>query len=289
MAKLLVTGGAGFIGSHCCIVLIEAGFEIVVLVSFVNSSMIPLQRISKILNINVDEKLKIIKGDIRDESLLREIFLTEQKTKNPIIGVIHFAGLKAVGESVINPLRYWDVNVNGSRILFKVMDEFNCRTIVFSSSATIYGIPDSIPINEDAGIKPINPYGNTKATVELILNDLYLSNKHEWRIANLRYFNPVGAHPSGLIGEDPKGIPNNIFPLICQVASGKRKKINIFGNNWPTKDGTGIRDFIHVIDLAEGHYVALKHLLKNDPQLISFNLGTGNGENEFNFYIFKNQ
>ena len=282
MTKLLITGGSGFIGSHCCIVLLEAGFEIIVLDSFLNSSILSLQRISKIINPNLYKNLNIVKGDIRDISLLRKIFLEEANKNDPILGVIHFAGLKAVGESVVNPLRYWDVNVNGSRILFKVMEEFGCRTIVFSSSATIYGFPDSIPINENADIKPINPYGNTKAAIEQILRDLYLSNREKWRIANLRYFNPVGAHPSGLIGEDPQGVPNNIFPLICQVASGKRKKINVYGNDWPTKDGTGIRDYIHVMDLAEGHFFALKYLIKNNPQLISLNLGTGKGESVLN-------
>ena len=287
MTKLLVSGGCGFIGSHCCLVLLNAGFEIVVLDSFVNSSKSSLLRISKIININLYDNLKLIEGDIRDISILRKIFLEEQNTNHPISGVIHFAGLKAVGESVVNPLKYWDVNVNGSRTLLKVMDEYNCRTIVFSSSATIYGFPNSIPIKEDEKIKPINPYGNTKATIELILKDLYDSNKDKWRIANLRYFNPIGAHPSGLIGEDPKGIPNNIFPLICQVASGKRKKIDIYGNDWPTKDGTGIRDYIHVMDLAEGHVFALKYLLNNNPQLISLNLGTGTGESVLNLiYTF---
>ena len=282
MAKLLVTGGAGFIGSHCCIVLLEAGYEIIVLDSFVNSSIIALQRISGIININLEARLKIIKGDIRDIDLLRRIFSEEQSKSEPILGVIHFAGLKAVGESVTNPLEYWDVNVNGSRVLLKVMEEYKCHTIVFSSSATIYGLPDSVPINEKSAVKPINPYRRTKSTVELILNDLYLSDKNKWKIANLRYFNPVGAHASGLIGEDPQDIPNNIFPLICQVASGKREKIRIFGDDWPTEDGTGIRDYIHVMDLAEGHSFALKYLLESDPQIVAINLGTGHGASVFN-------
>ena len=282
MAKLLVTGGAGFIGSHCCIVLIEAGYEIIVLDSFVNSSIIALERISRIININLEPRLKIIKGDIRDITLLRKIFYEEQRQGDPILGVIHFAGLKAVGKSVTNPLEYWDVNVNGSRVLLKVMDEYKCHTIVFSSSATIYGLTDSVPINEESAVKPINPYGRTKSTVELILNDLYLSDKDKWKIVNLRYFNPVGAHPSGLIGEDPQDIPNNIFPLICQVASGKREKIRIFGDDWPTKDGTGIRDYIHVMDLAEGHSLALNYLAESNPQIVAINLGTGHGASVFN-------
>tara|TARA_S200000501_G_scaffold378932_1_gene445116 strand:- start:5904 stop:6950 length:1047 start_codon:yes stop_codon:yes gene_type:complete len=282
MAKLLVTGGAGFIGSHCCLVLLKAGYEIIVLDSFVNSSIISLHRISRILNINLEARLKIIKGDIRDITLLRKIFLEEKSKSEPISGVIHFAGLKAVGESVINPLEYWDVNVNGSRVLFKVMDEFTCRTIVFSSSATIYGLPDSVPINEKSALNPINPYGRTKSTVESILNDLYFSNKDKWKIANLRYFNPVGAHSSGFIGEDPKDIPNNIFPIICQVASGKREKIRIFGDDWPTEDGTGIRDYIHVMDLVEGHFLALRYLAKSNPQIVAINLGTGHGASVLN-------
>ena len=279
MAKILVTGGAGFIGSHSCLVLLEEGYEIIVLDSYINSCPLSLQRVSKLVTNKkfIKDKLKLIEGDIRDKDLLINIFNNEFEKASPIDGVIHFAGLKSVGESVKNPIKYWDVNVHGTINLLKVMKDFNCKTIVFSSSATIYGFPNSIPIDEKSEIKPLNPYGFTKTTVEKILNDLYLSEKDQWKIINLRYFNPVGAHPSGIIGEAPIGIPGNIFPLICQVAAKKRDKIKIFGKDWPTYDGTGVRDYIHVMDLAEGHLTALKFLLENTPTLISVNLGTGKG------------
>ena len=280
MPKILVTGGAGFIGSHSCLVLLNEGYEIIVLDSYINSSPISLQRVSKLVTNKKSQKhkIKLIEGDIRDKDLLINIFNNEFEKDSPIDGVIHFAGLKSVGESVKNPITYWDVNVNGTINLLKVMKDFDCKTIVFSSSATIYGFPDSIPIDEKSEIKPLNPYGFTKTTVEKILYDLYLSEKNQWKIINLRYFNPVGAHPSGNIGEAPIGIPNNIFPFICQVASGKRDKIYIFGNDWPTYDGTGVRDYIHVMDLADGHLTALKFLLESSSSnLISVNLGTGGG------------
>jgi len=278
MGVLLITGGAGFIGSHCCHVLLEAGYELIILDSLINSSIESIKRVS-LLNGNelqLNDQIKIIQGDIRDTDLLKKIFKDAQDNKK-IEGVIHLAGLKAVGESVQNPLMYWDVNVNGSRNLFQIMNEYNCFTLVFSSSATIYGYPKKIPISEIENISPINPYGNTKAAVEKILYDLYLSDKNSWKIINLRYFNPIGAHPSGLIGESPLGMPNNIFPLICKVGLKQLNKINIFGIDWPTKDGTCIRDYIHVMDLAEGHCSAIKYLLESKPQCLSINLGTGNG------------
>ena len=278
MGVLLITGGAGFIGSHCCHVLLEAGYELIILDSLINSSIESIKRVS-LLNGNelqFNDQIKIIQGDIRDNDLLKKTFKDAQDNKK-IEGVIHLAGLKAVGESVQNPLMYWDINVNGSRNLFQTMNEFNCFTLVFSSSATIYGYPKKIPISEKENISPINPYGNTKAAVEKILYDLYKSNKNLWRIINLRYFNPIGAHPSGLIGESPVGIPNNIFPIICKVASKELQEISIYGKDWPTKDGTCIRDYIHVMDLAEGHFSAIKYLIDGRPQYLSINLGTGNG------------
>ncbi|MBM5797312.1 MAG: UDP-glucose 4-epimerase GalE, partial [Cyanobacteria bacterium K_Offshore_0m_m2_072] len=193
-----------------------------------------------------------------------------------IDGVIHFAGLKAVGESVQQPLRYWDVNANGSRCLIEAMQRHSCRTIVFSSSATLYGFPETVPISETAPVQPINPYGHTKAAVEQMLADVNACEPG-WRIARLRYFNPVGAHPSGRIGEDPGGIPNNLFPFISQVAVGRRPQLQVFGGDWPTPDGTGVRDYIHVMDLAEGHRAALDRLLNHEPELLTLNLGSGLG------------
>ena len=278
--KVLVTGGAGFIGSHTCLVLIEKGYDVIVIDSLVNSHKDSIERVIELLkpikntnNVNI----QFVKLDIRDEKALSKLFLYHQTLNKPIQAVIHFAGLKSVKESILNPLRYWDVNVNGTINLLKVMESYKCRTIVFSSSATIYG-PNSInPIKEDSVINPINPYGQTKAVAENILSDIYNSKPKLWRIANLRYFNPIGAHPSGVIGENPLGIPNNIFPYLCQVAIGKREKLKIFGNNWPTQDGTGVRDYIHVMDLADGHTNALEHLFSKDAQIINLNLGTGKG------------
>ena len=276
--KILVTGGAGFIGSHTCLLLLEKGYEIIVLDSFVNSDKKSIARVIELNRKKFQNAgfIKLICGDIRDEKVLDKIF-AESELDKPIEAVIHFAGLKAVKESVMNPLIYWDVNVNGSIKLFSVMKKFNCRTIVFSSSATIYGISDDKPISETATINPTNPYGNTKASIELLLNNIFKSDSKSWRIANLRYFNPIGAHQSGLIGESPVGIPNNLFPYITQVASSKIARLNIFGNNWPTIDGTGVRDYIHVMDLAEGHIAALDFLLGSKAQIINLNLGTGKG------------
>ena len=276
--RILVTGGAGFIGSHTCLLLLEKGYEIIVLDSFVNSDKKSIERVIE-LNRKKSQNtgfIHLIYGDIRNEKVLDKIF-SESELDKPIKAVIHFAGLKAVKESVNNPLNYWDVNVNGSIKLFTVMNKYDCRTIVFSSSATIYGISDDKPILETAKINPITPYGNTKATIELLLNNIFKSDSQSWRIANLRYFNPIGAHQSGLIGEAPVGIPNNLFPYITQVAISKIDRLKIFGNNWPTIDGTGVRDYIHVMDLAEGHIAALEFLLGSKAQIINLNLGTGKG------------
>jgi len=280
MARLLVTGGAGFIGSHACVVLLEAGHELVVLDNFDNSSPKALDRVAEITGLTSDaerQRLRLHEGDIRDRACLERLFASAEARSEAIEAVIHFAGLKAVGESVREPLRYWDVNVCGSRCLLEAMDTHGCRTLVFSSSATLYGYPEVVPIVETAPIQPINPYGHSKATVERMLTDLCLSAPEAWRIASLRYFNPVGAHPSGRIGEDPLGRPNNLFPFLTQVAVGRRERLQIFGGDWPTPDGTGVRDYIHVMDLAEGHRAALDCLLAEPPQMLTLNLGSGRG------------
>ncbi len=276
MAQLLITGGAGFIGSHTCLVLLEAGHDLVVLDSYRNSSAEALRRVAALAGqASSNARLTVIEGDIRSSSDLKRAF-SSGVNGQPIEAVVHFAGLKAVGESVREPLLYWDVNVNGSRCLLACMQSRGCRTMVFSSSATLYGLPEEIPIPETAPIRPINPYGKTKAAVEQLLADLAASEQ-EWRIANLRYFNPVGAHPSGCLGEDPQGVPNNLFPFITQVAVGRRQYLQIYGDDWPTKDGSGVRDYIHVMDLAEGHQAALAYLLNQQQALITLNLGSGQG------------
>ena len=283
MSKLLITGGAGFIGSHTCILLLKAGHDLVVLDSFVNSSAQALKAVCQISGIENNEELKriqIFEGDVRDTKLIENIFFTSKKEDKSIDAVLHFAGLKSVRISTEEPLLYWDVNLNGSCNLLSIMETYSCRTIVFSSSATVYGRNADIPIKESAEINPINPYGQTKAAVEKMLNDLFNMNKN-WRIACLRYFNPVGAHQSGLIGEDPLDTPNNLFPIINQVAINKLPYLKVYGNDWPTDDGSGIRDYIHVMDLAEGHIMALDYLLKNSPQIITLNLGSGKGYSVF--------
>ncbi len=270
MANLLITGGAGFIGSHTCLVLLEADHQLVVLDNFANSSRESLRRVQGLVGSDAAQRLAVMEGDIRSGTDLERAFA------GGIDAVIHFAGLKAVGESVANPLAYWDVNVTGSRQLLAAMQAHGCRTIVFSSSATLYGIPEQVPIPETAAVQPINPYGHTKAAVEQMLADLAASEPG-WRIARLRYFNPVGAHPSGRLGEDPNGIPNNLFPFVSQVAVGRRERLQVFGGDWPTPDGSGVRDYIHVMDLAEGHRAALDVLLAEEPQLLTVNLGSGQG------------
>ncbi len=273
MAQLLITGGAGFIGSHACLVLLEAGHRLVVLDNFSNSSESVPARVAELSGISKGQRLRIIHGDIRNRE---DLDLAFNAYTDGITAVLHFAGLKAVAESIKDPLLYWDVNVNGSRSLLQAMRSYGCRTIVFSSSATVYGHPDQMPIPESAKVKPINPYGKTKAAVEQLLNDV-AESEPGWRIARLRYFNPVGAHPSGLIGEDPKGVPTNLFPFISQVAIGKLEKLKIWGGDWPTPDGSCIRDYIHVMDLAEGHKAALDVLLMGNSQILTLNLGSGLG------------
>lgn len=267
MNHILVTGGAGYIGSHTLIKLIENGYSPVVFDNLTNSSVESLNRVQQI----TDVVIPFFKGDIRDKNALLEIF-----NEFDFVAVIHFAGLKAVGESVQQPLHYYENNVYGSIQLFNVMSEYNVKTIVFSSSATVYGDPATLPLKESMPTgTPTNPYGMSKLMIENILNDLYVSDK-KWRIVNLRYFNPVGAHESGLIGEDPNGIPNNLMPFITQTATGKRQKLSVFGGDYDTHDGTGVRDYIHVVDLAFGHIKALKKA-SSSTGIWTVNLGTGIG------------
>ena len=275
MKTILVTGGCGFIGSHTCLSLLEKGYHLIVVDSCVNSSEQVLRKLQNLSIINCT--IKYFKGDLRDISFLRRVFEEAKKCNKPISSVIHFAGLKSVSESIRYPLKYWDNNVIGSINLFKIMDEFSCRTIVFSSSACIYGLTNQTFINEECEIKPINPYGQTKATIEKILNDLYVNSLSDWKIICLRYFNPVGAHHSGEIGEDPIGIPNNLFPYISQVAIERRKELDIFGSDWKTIDGTGVRDYIHIMDLAEAHLAALEYLIDKKKNFLVLNIGTGIG------------
>lgn len=262
---VLVTGGAGYIGSHTCVELLEKGYDVIVADNLVNSSEESLARVKKITG----KEVKFYNADMRDRAAMKKIF-----SENKIDSVIHFAGLKAVGESVAIPLTYYDNNIYGTLVLLQTMAEAGCKKIVFSSSATVYGDPERLPIDEDCRLSTTNPYGSTKLMLENIMRDLYVSDK-DWNVILLRYFNPVGAHSSGLIGEDPKGIPNNLTPFIAQVASGKLKEINVFGNDYPTPDGTGVRDYIHVVDLAKGHIAAIEKV--TDSGVHVYNLGTGNG------------
>jgi UDP-glucose 4-epimerase len=263
---VLVTGGAGYIGSHTCLQLLQSGNDIVVLDNYSNSQSTSLERVKQLAGVSFPTVL----GDIRDKSVLRKLF-----SEFNISSVIHFAGLKAVGESTEKPMLYYDNNVVGSLTLLEIMAEFNVKTIVFSSSATVYGDPTSVPIREDFPLSATNPYGQTKLMIEHMLRDIYHADP-TWRIGILRYFNPIGAHESGMMGEDPNGIPNNLLPYVAQVAVGKLNKLRVFGNDYPTHDGTGVRDYIHVVDLAEGHLAALQYLEKT-AGLITVNLGTGVG------------
>ncbi|WP_296062189.1 UDP-glucose 4-epimerase GalE [uncultured Amphritea sp.] len=263
---ILVTGGAGYIGSHTVVMLFEAGCEVVVLDNLCNSHPEVFNRVEQITG----KRPVFVEGDIRDRTCLNRLF-----SEHAIESVIHFAGLKAVGESVAKPLLYYQNNVEGSLTLFDVMAENGCKRIVFSSSATVYGDPASVPIREDFPLSATNPYGQSKLMIENILRDLAVSDS-EWQISLLRYFNPVGAHESGLIGEDPAGIPNNLMPFVAQVAVGKREKLSVFGGDYPTPDGTGVRDYIHVEDLAAGHLCALSALTP-EHGCREYNLGTGNG------------
>ena len=263
---ILVTGGAGYIGNHTCVELLNQGYEVVVVDNLSNSSEEALERVKKITGKNIT----FYKADLLDKEALEEIFDEEV-----IEGVIHFAGLKAVGESVQKPLEYYHNNITGTLILCEVMREHKVKNIVFSSSATVYGTPNSVPIKEDFPLSTTNPYGSTKLMLERILSDLYTADS-DWNVILLRYFNPIGAHSSGSIGEDPKGIPNNLVPYITQVAVGKLEYLNVYGNDYDTLDGTGVRDYIHVVDLALGHIKALEKIKENKGVLV-YNLGTGNG------------
>ena len=276
MKTILVTGGTGYIGSHTCLELLKKGYKVIIIDSLVNSSEKVLGNINALLNQkNINNTFTFVKGDISNENLLEQIFKKAKDGYSPIAAVMHFAGLKSVSESVSNPLKYWDKNVGGSIKLFKIMEKYECRTIIFSSSATVYQIKDNSLLSESSPIKASNPYGQTKVAIESLLNDLFLNSQNNWKIVNLRYFNPIGAHNSGLLGEDPIGIPNNIFPIINKVAINQIPKLQIYGNDWPTDDGTGIRDYIHVMDLADGHIAAMEYLVKNKSQIINLNLGTG--------------
>jgi len=264
--KILVTGGAGYIGSHTCVELIQSGHEVIVVDNFCNSKLSVLERIQKITGKPVD----FINGDVRDKDCLERVF-----SRTKIDAVIHFAGLKAVGESVTDPLRYYDTNVTGSLVLLQAMAKFDIKTFVFSSSATVYGNPASVPILESFPLGAANPYGRSKLMVEDVFRDINLADA-SWRIALLRYFNPVGAHESGLIGEDPNGVSNNLLPYIARVATGQLKILSVYGQDYQTIDGTGVRDYIHVVDLAIGHVKALNKLAKKTG-LFTYNLGTGCG------------
>ncbi len=264
--KILVTGGAGYIGSHTDLELMKAGFEVVVVDNLNNSCMEAVHRVEKLAG----KPIRFYEADILDKEAMREIFRQEQ-----VDAVIHFAGLKAVGESCRIPLQYFKNNLSGTITLLEVMQESGVKNLVFSSSATVYGDPAAVPVTEEFPLSATNPYGRTKLIIEDMLRDLYQSDS-SWNIAILRYFNPIGAHESGEIGEDPKGIPNNLVPYVAKVAAGVLERINVFGNDYDTPDGTGIRDYIHVVDLAIGHIKAIEKL-KENPGLVTYNLGTGMG------------
>ncbi len=264
--NILVTGGSGYIGSHTCIQMIEAGMTPIILDNLYNSKLLVLDRIEQVTGV----RPAFYQGDIRDSEILQHIF-----AQHDIQGVIHFAGLKAVGESVEKPLMYYDNNVSGTLNLVREMDKAGVKSLIFSSSATVYGDPASVPIREDFPTSATNPYGRSKLMVEECLTDFHKANP-DWSITLLRYFNPVGAHESGLLGEDPQGIPNNLLPFVAQVAVGRREKLGVFGDDYPTPDGTGVRDYIHVIDLADGHLAALNKV-GQQAGLHIFNLGTGQG------------
>lgn len=264
---ILVTGGAGYIGSHACVALLDAGYDVVAVDNFSNSKHGAIDRIGEIAG----RALKFVEADLLDEPAITALF-----DQHPVSAVIHFAGLKAVGESTEQPLRYWRNNVGGTSVLLQAMERAGVRDLVFSSSCTVYGAPEKLPITERAPLQAVNPYGQTKLAIENMLRDLQASDRR-WNISLLRYFNPVGAHPSGRIGEDPLGIPNNLMPYITQVAVGQRERLSVFGGDYDTRDGTCIRDYIHVVDLVEGHLKALDWL-DTRPGLGIHNLGTGQGQ-----------
>ena len=265
MGKILVTGGSGYIGSHTVLELLNKNYDVVVVDNFSNSSYESIRRVQKITG----KEVTFYQADIRDVNKMEEIF-----SNHSFDAVIHFAAFKAVGESCKMPLKYYENNISGTVSLLQIMDKHNVKKIIFSSSATVYGDPERLPLDETCRLSTTNPYGSTKLMMENIMQDLYKAD-NEWNIILLRYFNPVGAHESGLIGEDPKGIPNNLMPFVAQVASGKLECINVFGNDYDTPDGTGVRDYIHVVDLALGHIAAIERC--NDNGVHIYNLGTGHG------------
>ena len=263
---ILLTGATGYIGSHTWLELLQAGQRVIGIDNFINSSPLALARIEALAG----QKLEFVEGDVCNKAFLESVF-----KQYPIKGVIHFAALKAVGESVAQPLRYYQNNLAGLLTLLEVMQSHGCKNFVFSSSATVYGDPSVVPIDEQSAVRPTNPYGQTKLMSEQVLRDVEVSDP-SWRVAYLRYFNPVGAHESGQIGEDPRGIPNNLTPLVARVAAGRMSELKVYGNDWPTPDGTGVRDYIHVVDLAQAHVKAVEYLLAGRDSL-TVNLGTGQG------------
>ena len=279
MRTLLITGGLGFIGSHTCIELVKKGYSVYIVDSLKNSHFSILNRIRNILKEDDQNisRIKFFKGDMRNKNFLNSVFEKATENGDVIEGVIHFAGLKSVHQSLINPLEYWSNNIIPVLNLIDIMQLNKTKNIIFSSSAAVYSPLNKSPINERGNLGPISPYGKTKYCIEEILMDIFKSTSESWRIVNLRYFNPIGAHPSGLIGEMPMGIPNNIFPLINNVASRQIDTLKIFGNDWDTKDGTPVRDYIHVMDLVHGHIMAYEHIIKEKSQVLTLNLGTGKG------------
>ena len=268
--KVLVTGGAGYIGSHTVLELVECGFEVVVVDNLINSSKESLRRVGEITGKAFG--IEFVEVDLLHREQLESLVFQ----KHQFLACIHFAGLKAVGESVQQPLRYYDNNLTGTLVLLELLDKYKCKNFVFSSSATVYGGVEEMPVTEQAPLGATNPYGRTKLFIEEFLRDLYKADS-EWKIIILRYFNPVGAHPSGRIGEDPRGIPNNLMPYIAQVAVGRREFLSVFGGDYPTPDGTGVRDYIHIVDLAQGHVAALQKIESSDVGCVPVNLGTGQG------------
>ena len=279
MSSILVTGALGYIGSHTCIKLLQNGYDVLAIDSLDNSSIDVLSSIKEIVNkdnFNNNIRLVFEKGDLRNQKWLNNIFRRFSNDFSPISAVIHFAGRKSVEESIQKPLGYWDVNLNSTLSLLTVMEQNDCANLVFSSSATIYE-PRNFPVNENSVLSPVTPYGKTKLAIENILEDIKRRNELDWKIANLRYFNPVGCHETGLIGESSRGKASNLFPVLMNVISGKLSKLNIYGNDWPTHDGTCVRDYIHVMDVANAHIAALEYLNINKPQIINLNVGTGKG------------
>lgn len=279
MKTILVTGGLGYIGSHTCIELLKKNYNIIIIDSFINNSIDSIIQIKNLMRNEfkkLDVSISLKKGDIRDQYFLDNVFIDAKNQKKKIDVVIHFAGLKSVNESIKKPLEYWDVNVGGTLALLKAMQKNDCRSIVFSSSATVYKHKLNNQINEESELMPINPYGRSKQVIEMILRDKFNEESNDWRIINLRYFNPVGAHESGLIGENPKINPTNLFPVIMKKISSS-EKIPVYGNDWPTKDGTCIRDYIHVVDLATAHLASLEFLVDKRSIFLNLNIGTGIG------------